>query len=829
MKCLPSIHSIADKRYWNLDFIRLIFIQGLVYVAGYLLALLAHGYFYVMLENQQTIALCLFGCSFVVAMIGLIRQFSFSAVLLLFLVTFFLFGIWHATTVLHTQRQQRLAPELHQSPVWLYGYANDFIRIDNQGERFFFTVRCSASLQAINKKLLTNPCVDLNKPVRRVYARRNAQYLNVSSLPIKPGVNGWMLVTLREPRGFANPAGFDWGKWLFVERVYAVASIQCNVAEPCWYPVDQPHIVLRLRYRISQWLTQVLPPGAAREILPALWINDRSHMSNETRQILTVFGLMHLVSISGFHITLIAVIGYWFGKRAWYFFGWRTHFGGRQIMYATAGATLFALIYSALAGFNVPTMRALIMVIVVGWSRCYKKSNILWPSYWLSFFICVMAFPLSPLTSGFWLSFIAVAILLKIFTHRWPPYRGWQAFFRAQIFITLGLMPLSLAIQNWHWSSVWINAIAIPITEIFIMPLSLIWAFGSAVTYFLPNNIHNFWVNVGAFILYESFAWIFDALATYQKDTQLKQQAAGLRWWSFGAVAILLTAMFFVSWQKIFREKLRYAGVGFFLFLMTQLKPDPPAIGQAIVSVLDIGQGLAIVVQTQNHTLIYDTGDQWSADHDAGNSIILPYLHWLGINQLDAMVLSHADKDHVGGADSILDRIPVKKLIGVARENRNAHACYRGQHWQWDSVQFEILSPKKHSASTVDNNLSCVLKITDRHRSFLLTGDIERATEENLLKEMRETLKADILLAPHHGSRTSSTSGFIDAVSPQWVIFSAGYRHRFGHPHDEVTARYAVRAVKILNTADHGTVIWNNEILFLMPTTWRQRFHWAWY
>jgi competence protein ComEC len=241
--------------------------------------------------------------------------------------------------------------------------------------------------------------------------------------------------------------------------------------------------------------------------------------------------------------------------------------------------------------------------------------------------------------------------------------------------------------------------------------------------------------------------------------------------------------------------------------------PAPPTQGVLRLTVLDVGQGLAVVAQTQNHALLFDTGPAFGPSADSGNRIIVPYLRAAGIKRLDRMIISHDDLDHSGGALSVMQAVPVAEVLSslpdldplvllAPQEQR----CRAGQQWTWDEVRFDMLSPEVAEDVAKPNDRSCVLKITTAGGSVLIPADIERRGERALLAGAPEVLRSDVLIAPHHGSKTSSSAEFVQAVAPRAVIFPVGYRNRFGHPHADVVARYRQLGSALYRTDDGGAI-----------------------
>jgi competence protein ComEC len=266
------------------------------------------------------------------------------------------------------------------------------------------------------------------------------------------------------------------------------------------------------------------------------------------------------------------------------------------------------------------------------------------------------------------------------------------------------------------------------------------------------------------------------------------------------------------------------------VFLIT---PPRPAQGEAWFTLLDVGQGLASVVQTHNHTLVYDTGPKFNDQFDAGRAVIIPYFRSQGLAEIDMLVIGHGDADHIGGADSVAREIKIEQVLSSVPAKifwMNALPCGSGQQWQWDGVDFHMLHPPQLSVYK-GNNSSCVLRISNRAGSVLLTGDIEKGAEKSLLEQQRELLSSRILVVPHHGSRTSSTLEFLEAVRPEYVIFPVGYKNRFGFPREDVLKRYQSIDAKLYNSAQHGAVSFKlgADGTLLPPDAYRQNHKRYWH
>jgi len=620
----------------------------------------------------------------------------------------------------------------------------------------------------------------------------------------------WQLtVRLKRPHGNLNPNGFDYEAWLFERGVRASGYVReagGNRRLDAFVP-GFGHAVERLRELIRARFLRSLPGHDYAGVLVALAVGDQRAIDNGLWQLFARTGISHLMSISGLHITMVAGLGAWLLS-----FLWRRRPAlmlrvPAQKAAAAAGlATAFA--YCLLAGFGVPAQRTLYMLAVVAvamWTgRMASGSRVLA----LALLVVLLVDPWAVLSAGFWLSFGAVSLLFYIGAGRTPsalppqpapgerPRRWLAAWGRAQWAVTIGLVPALLALfQQFSLVSPLANAIAIPVVSLVVTPLAL---FGALLPVDLP-----------LVLAHQALAWLMRFIEWLGAlPLAVWQQHAPPAW-----AVLLATAG--CAWMLLPRGfPSRWAG-SFLLLPLVLAPPLRPAPGELRLTVLDVGQGLAVHAQTAAHDLLYDTGPQFSTDANSGNRILLPYLRALGVRRLDGLILTHEDMDHAGGALSVLDGIPVEWTASSLpaghpfREAPGHRPCVDGQAWTWDGVRFEVLHPLavgEGARARKSNDMSCVLKISPAHGSILLTSDIEAASEQALLGRHGGRLRAEVLLAPHHGSRTSSTPAFVAAVGAETVIFPVGYRNRFRHPHAAVLGHYESGGVRVLRTDRDGAV-----------------------
>jgi competence protein ComEC len=485
------------------------------------------------------------------------------------------------------------------------------------------------------------------------------------------------------------------------------------------------------------------------------------------------------MSISGLHITMLAGMAFGFVS-----FFWRR--SPRLMMRlparkaAVIAGAVTGLAYALIAGFSVPSQRTFYMLFVFAIALWSGRQLVISQVLAIALFIVVLLDPWAVNAPGFWLSFGAVAMLAYALGARIGQTHWFRAALQTQWAVTIGMFPLLLVMFNQtSIISPIANAFAIPLISFVVTPLALLGSF-------LP-------IDAALKLSYQALEIGMIALKWLnQLPMATWQQHAPATW-------TLLPAMLGMLWLLLPRGfPMRWLGlIGFLPMLL--IVPVKPNVGDMKVTVLDVGQGLGVVVQTATHILLYDAGPKYTEQSDAGSRIVVPFLRGEGIKNIDGFIVSHNDIDHSGGMASVLALMPVTWLASSftaqieASETQKKISCFAGQVWVWDKVQFEMLQPSVESyddATLSDNNRSCVLKVTSQAGSLLLTGDIEKEAELTLLNTKPEKLKSDVLTVPHHGSKTSSTYDFIAAVAPSVSVFTPGYLNRFGHPKPLIVERY---------------------------------------
>jgi competence protein ComEC len=458
------------------------------------------------------------------------------------------------------------------------------------------------------------------------------------------------------------------------------------------------------------------------------------------------------------------------------------------------------LFYSLAAGFSLPTQRALVMVAVVMAAIFLRRQLSAGYGLLLALLICLLLDPLAPASLSFWLSFSAVSVIVYGLCGRVMRTSWWQGL-RVQWLAFIGLLPvLAVFFGQLSGLSPLANTVLVPVFSLFIVPLNFL---SMLLVVVMPQ-----WAGALFSLLDQVLGWQLDYLAwllAVPFPTLLKVPAVhgfDLLLACVGVVILLLPRAM----------PLRCCGL---VLMAPLLLTRPVAInkGDMVLTVLDVGQGLSVVVQTAKHVLVYDIGPAFSDSFSTGSAVVAPYLNNRGVDRVDMLVLSHSDNDHSGNWAQFIERVDVKgvaygEALVSSPRGLTAHPCLAGEPWVWDDVTFSFYHPAGDERGTLSaNNMSCVLKISTAGTSVLLTGDIERPVEARLVSSLSELLVSDILVAPHHGSKTSSSWPFIRSVKPKHIVFTTGYRNRFGHPHSDIVKRYRLQGTEIYNSASDGAII----------------------
>ncbi|HEX4854737.1 DNA internalization-related competence protein ComEC/Rec2 [Arenimonas sp.] len=608
---------------------------------------------------------------------------------------------------------------------------------------------------------------------------------------VEPGSRWQLPLRLRAPRGLLNPGGFDFERRAIEQRIVATGYVTApEDARPLGPAAGAGARLDRLRAALSARIATAVPGPAAR-FVAALALGDTRGLDDHDWEVLRATGLTHLIAISGFHVGLVAGFGAVLGRLPYALF---PALGRRwpRPQGSAAAALLLAAAYTALAGFALPTVRTLLMIAAVVLARLARRPQTLAQSLALAT-ICVLLWdPASVLAPGFWLSFVGVAWLAWCLPYR--PGEGWlRPFLASQAVAMLGLLPLSV----WFFSQAslpgpLVNLVGIPWISLVVVPLALL---GLAFEPFLPAAADLCW--------------------------QLAADLMQWLWWALEWVAAWPPALAWLPEPTLFATGLALLGVFWLmlprtipgkplaaLLLLPLLWPalDRPARGEVDLHLLDVGQGLALLVRTRHHALLYDAGPAPPHGLDLGEAVVVPALRALGVSRLDRLVLSHGDNDHAGGAGAV--RRALAPPVVMAPEGWAAagmRACVAGQRWRWDGVDFEVLHPTPHFPY-LRNDSSCVLSVRAGARHALLAGDIGRHVEARLAKLPPAQIRADLLLVPHHGSDTSSSLDFLAAVRPSVGLVAVGEGNRFGLPTPRVLDRYDRYSVALHDSAGSGAI-----------------------
>lgn len=643
---------------------------------------------------------------------------------------------------------------------------------------------------------------------------------NTSALPepVKAGERWRLRVRLKAPHGHLNPRGFDYELWLWEQNIRATGYVRAGVKDP-----SPERLTSTWRHPIESWRQSVRdrlltylatsPAGAASAqhsvVVAALVTGDQAAIERSNWDLFRATGVAHLMSISGLHVTMFA----WLASLivAW---GWR-----RSALLGVAGALRWpapqvgalaglalAGCYALFSGWGVPAQRTMWMLAVV---VVLKLSARIWPGplVWALAGAVVLTWdPWAMLQPGFWLSFVAVGVLMAA-GHAWEPGQKrsgaspWPgrtgALVREQFVVTVALAPLGLLFFGQvSWVGLIANLLAIPWVTFVVTPLAMLGVVWSGA--------------------WDLAVWALHPLSgvlTWMASWPMSSVSMAMAPWGYaalalaGAVVLVLKAP--LSWKVLCLPLLWPV-----LFWQAP-RPDP---GTFELLAADVGQGNAVLVRTAQHSLLYDAGPRYSSESDAGHRVLVPLLAQTG-ERLNVLMLSHRDSDHTGGAAAVLSMQPQAALWSSLEEGHPLHSlrpdwrrCQAGQSWVWDGVLFEILHPPAPASGapldkkTKPNALSCVLRISLGAASALLAGDIEAPQELALVATGLQPV--DLLLVPHHGSKTSSTEPFIEALQPQVAVVQAGYRNRYGHPAELVVQRYKEKGIDWVENTRCGAARW---------------------
>jgi competence protein ComEC len=608
---------------------------------------------------------------------------------------------------------------------------------------------------------------------------------------IEPG-DAWHLpVRLRAAHGYATPGAWDYEGWLYWQGVRytgyvnAQQTIRRNPdADCCW--------LNRLRQRVSNAVDAAPASAFARGVIRAISVGDRSGLTPEARELFRATGTSHLMAISGLHVGLLAALG--LAGLTWC---WRRIPAlcarlPARVAGGVAGVVAAAA-YAALAGMSLPTQRALIMLLVFASALLARRANDRLHALAIALVAVLVWHPPSVIAAGLWLSFGAVAAILAALTFD-RTASGWRLAVRIQLAISLLLIPL-LAVFGLPISRVapLVNLLLVPLFGLIVVPLGLL---GSLLAVSAPRIGDWLLGQLGTLI-----DWMADGLAWVGTLPGSTTDLSGL-----GVVDLLAMLLALGLLMAPPGFPLRWMGIPLFATALFARVPQLSS-GDFEIHLLDVGQGLSAVVQTRQHTLVFDTGPEFRSGFSAAAAVVAPFLAQRGIHRIDRLVVSHGDNDHAGGLRQLARRIDVGQVQAGEpdRIELRSQPCIAGDSWQWDGVAFEYLHPPLQHRYA-GNDASCVLRVSNAAGAVLLTGDIEQRIERMLAESTPEKLRSHAVLAPHHGSRSSSSAEFVRATNPVYVLYAAGWANRYGFPASDVDLRWRAAGVIPLSTARRGTI-----------------------
>ncbi|MBU2545890.1 MAG: DNA internalization-related competence protein ComEC/Rec2 [Pseudomonadota bacterium] len=668
-----------------------------------------------------------------------------------------------------------------------------------------FVLHCIYSVlpHSLENKLLVVKGTVLTIPVHKTYGEKFLfliQKVNhnrvhyraqlTSTQQVIAGDRWQFLVKLKRPHSTFNPGTFDNERWWFQKGIDATGYV---LPHRSTY-LCSTFSLNRLRQHLVQKLqTFHSASEPLYEILIVLLTGFRGLITSQEWEVLRKTGTNHLIAIAGLHVGLLSAWVFFLTRRCLRLIPNLALYVPMQLI-AWSVSFIFALMYGLLAGLPLQTQRAILMLLVLVLAKWTRRWMTVWQHYFFALGIILLANPLQVLSQSFWLSFFSVFIIIYSMSDRTAVKNWWWKWGRVQWVLMVGLFPLSLSFfGEFSAVSVLANTLAVPWFGFLILPLSFL----GFVSSFIYQPISDLFL----YFALKNIQWLWGVLLWLSNLSWAQFNGISLQTWQ---VFLLILAVLWLLAPKTVPAR----WLAILLFVPVFLyRPPAPRYQEIELHLLDVGQGLSALVRTQHHALLYDAGPKYNAFADAGGFIVVPYLQSIGVKRLDMLMISHGDNDHIGGAFSVLKRLKVGRVLtSVPNRFQTAEYCQQGQHWIWDGVSFDVLWPPKGDDAQ-NNNSSCVLHVSNGKKSVLLTGDIEWPVESTLLKQYGNRLKSMVLIAPHHGSATSSKLSFVQAVQPKFVLFSTGYLNRFHFPNTSVVQRYKKVQARTLNTVNTGTVI----------------------
>ncbi len=667
----------------------------------------------------------------------------------------------------------RLPAEWHGRDFVVSGVVRDLPRIEARGTRFEFRVDTTE---------FDGRRIDFAGPIRLTW---------YEDAPTLAPCSRWTLrVRLRPPRGLVNPGFGDSERNAAQQGRVAAGYVR---AAPMNRMTAAPRATCIDGWRaaIARTIAREVDDATLGPLLRALAVGDQSAIEERDWDVLRATGIGHLIAISGLHVSLFAAFGAWLARRAWK--------ACPRLVLRVPGPLLEAPValacataYGLLAGMGLPTVRTLVMIAVVLAARFLRRATSIPQSLGLAALVIIAWDPLAVLAPGFWLSFVGVAILLATTTPLGDERPRWRDMPRVQWRLSLLLLPLTV----WYFGQA---SLVGPLANLFAVP----WVSFVVVP-----------VTVAAAVLVESLPWLgipllhlAEALLRplWELMAWFAAQPPAQHWFAAPSTGAFVLAALGVAAGLLPRGvPLRACAVLLVLPLLLPAR-TPLAAGEFEVWMLDVGQGLSVLVRTRDHALLYDAGARLAGGFDAGEAVVVPALRALGVDALDRLVVSHGDNDHAGGALAVHRAHAYASVLAGEPERLAflARACVAGEAWRWDGVDLRVLWPAAGSAAS-GNDRSCVLVVNGEHGSLVLTGDISTRVEPSVAAALGESTRPLLASVAHHGSATASSADWLDAAAPDLAWISAGHRNRFGHPHADVVARHRARGIALASTAESG-------------------------
>ena len=726
--------------------------------------------------------------------------------------------------------QHKLSAQFEGRPIIIQGFIDELPRVSEKSVQFGFQVTHWETPYA--KQTMEN---DQHFP-RRVSLLYPSKDLIQA---FKPGQYLELKVKLKQIHGLKNPYGFDVEEWMYIQNYNAQGVIQKGGARL----LQSEHYAFKtifelLRFHIRQKIQNSLGPDAQYAgVIAALVIGDQQMIHSDDWKVFAQTGIGHLISISGLHVTMLAGFGAWISlllvKRT------RLIYWQPAPYIASCIGFLTAFVYTWLAGFQIPAQRTTFMVGVAALGMYLGRSLHMMDIWLWALFLVLTCHPWAVYSPGFWLSFGAVVAMIfampqnqqqvididLLFIQKLKKSFGEAA--RVQAVVTIALIPLTL---YWFYQISLIspiaNAIAIPVVSFLVTPFAMLGAF-------LPW----FFGDVFLWIAHTIFSLLMILIRPLGQMEWSSISGAKPSGWHLllsllGVIICIRPGILIESWKsRIFGLMMCLT-----LFIPKEYLPGRIPNGEVEMTVWDIGQGNAVLIQTKSHSLLFDTGPISFGKFDPGEKIIIPHLKAQGIRKIDQLVISHQDADHIGGLRYLLENFPIQNAMGSISPDHQAQQyfsknkvflekCQAGQSWHWDGIDFYVWhpqlqeDPKSQYKSTKPNDMSCVIEVRNSHHSIWLTGDIEKNAERLIVERLIEdqthlqTIQRRnlILMAPHHGSKSSSTPSFLEYLDPEFAFSQTGYKNRYQHPHPDIVKRYQDGEIDLLDTVQTGAQIWSTE------------------